>query len=224
MELRQYAGILWKRAWIIVAVTLLAGAIGYLASPAREGFVADLTVAIGVRPEQKQSDIYQYDRYYSFLSSEYLADDFSEVIKSQAFLNDVKQALGGADIPLDSIFGNRSITKTHRLLAISVSARTQDMAQRIADAVVNVMQAKGNLYLAQLGSDQALVTVIDPPRVYPASHGSKALLDLGLRTGLGLLAGLALVLLLEYLDTTVRDRTEAEGLLGLAVLGELPPE
>jgi len=222
--LRQYGRILWKRAWIIAALTILAGLVSFLVSPAREGYEATMKVSVGVLPEQARDNVYQYDRYYSFLTSEYMADDFGEIVKSQKFLQDVRQELGDDSIPLGAILGDRSTKKTHRLLEITVSARTDDQTQRIADAVIGVMQSRGNQYLAQLGTDKAVVTVVDPPLVYPASRGSKALLDLGMRTGLGFVAGLALVLLLEYMDTTVRDRKEAEGLLGVAILGELPPE
>lgn len=224
MELRQYGRILWKRAWIIAALTLLAGVASFLVSPAREGYEATLRVAIGVQPEERRDNLYQYDRYYAFLASEYLADDFGEVVKSRAFLEDVQKEMGNTPIALGSIFGDRGAKKTHRLVTLTVTAKGQDQAKQIADAVLRVMENKGNQYLAQLGSDRAVVRVVDPPEVYPASRGQRALLDLGLRTGLGLLAGLALVLLLEYLDNTVRDRTEAEGVLGLTVLGELPPE
>ncbi len=222
--MRQYGRILWKRAWIIAALTILAGLVSFLVSPAREGYEATMKVSVGVLPEQARDNVYQYDRYYSFLTSEYMADDFGEIVKSQKFLQDVRQELGDDSIPLGAILGDRSTKKTHRLLEITVSARTDDQTQRIADAVIGVMQSRGNQYLAQLGTDKAVVTVVDPPLVYPASRGSKALLDLGMRTGLGFVAGLALVLLLEYMDTTVRDRKEAEGLLGVAILGELPPE
>lgn len=224
MELRQYGRILWKRAWIIAGLTLLAGVVSFLVSPARDGYEATLRVAIGVQPEERRESVYQYDRYYAFLASEYLADDFGEVVKSQAFLEDVQKEMGNTPVALGSIFGDRGAKKTHRLVTLTVTAKGQDQARQIADAVLRVMENKGNQYLAQLGSDRAVVRVIDPPQVYPASRGQRALLDLGLRTGLGLLAGLALALLLEYLDNTVRDRTEAEGVLGLTVLGELPPE
>jgi capsular polysaccharide biosynthesis protein len=39
--------------------------------------------------------------------------------------------------------------------------------------------------------------------------------------GLALLAGLALTFLLDYLDTTIRDGAELEG-MGLSILGEIP--
>lgn len=39
---------------------------------------------------------------------------------------------------------------------------------------------------------------------------------------LGLMAGVGLAFLFEYLDTTIKDRTEAEKVLGLPVLGQIP--
>lgn len=224
MELRQYGLILWKRIWVIIALTLLAGAASFAMSPAREGYEATMRVAIGIQPEARRDNLYQYDGYYSFLSSEYLADDFGEIIKSRRFLKDVEQELGGAPLALDSIFGDRSTKKTHRLLSITITAQGEEEARRIAAAVVTVMEQKGNQYLAQLGTERAVLTVVDPPRVAASSRVTKVLTDIALRGGLGFLAGITLVLFLEYLDNTVRDRREAEGLLGLVVLGELPPE
>jgi capsular polysaccharide biosynthesis protein len=46
-------------------------------------------------------------------------------------------------------------------------------------------------------------------------------LNLPLRLGLALAAGLALAFLVDYLDPTVRSRAELEG-MGLGVLGEIP--
>lgn len=224
MELRQYARILWKRAWIIAALAILAAGISFVVSPAREGYEATLRVAIGVQPEPAKPGIFQYDRYYSFLSSEYVADDFSEIVKSKAFLQDIRQELNDPGVSLDSIFGDRSTKKTHRLVSLTVTAKGREQAARIADAVVRVLETKGNQYIAQLGTDQAVIKVIDPPEVVPAVRGQRALMDIGLRTALGLFAGIALALLLEYLDNTVQNRSDAEGLLGLTILGELPPE
>jgi capsular polysaccharide biosynthesis protein len=224
MELRQYGRILWRRAWVIVGLTLIAAATSLVLGPQLRGYEASMRVAVGVRPEEKRGDFYQYDKYYSFLASEYLADDFGEVVKSQAFLEDVRKELGDPTIPLGSIFSERGIKKTHRLLSITVSYPTAEGARRVAEAVLRVMEKKGNQYLAQLGSDQAVVRVVDPPQVYPAGRGPRALLDLGIRIGLGLLVGLGLALFLEYLDTSVRDTGEIERMLGVPVLGEIPPE
>jgi len=51
--------------------------------------------------------------------------------------------------------------------------------------------------------------------------GIRSQLDLPLRVGLALVAGIGLALLAEYLDPTVRDREEIER-MGFSILGEIP--
>jgi len=46
--------------------------------------------------------------------------------------------------------------------------------------------------------------------------------EIGLRTLIGLLVGIALAFLLDYLDTSVRSRDDAENLLRLPVVGVIP--
>jgi capsular polysaccharide biosynthesis protein len=46
--------------------------------------------------------------------------------------------------------------------------------------------------------------------------------EIGLRTLIGLIVGIGLAFLLDYLDTSVRSREEAEALLQLPILGEIP--
>jgi succinoglycan biosynthesis transport protein ExoP len=55
-----------------------------------------------------------------------------------------------------------------------------------------------------------------------ASSPVRGTLNLGLRVLLGLIAGAALAFLIEYLDDSVRSPREAQDVLGLPVLGEIP--
>ena len=48
---------------------------------------------VGIRPE-RQGDYYAYDRYYTWLTAEYLVDDLSEVVKSRSFAEDVATLAG----------------------------------------------------------------------------------------------------------------------------------
>jgi capsular polysaccharide biosynthesis protein len=47
-------------------------------------------------------------------------------------------------------------------------------------------------------------------------------LDIGLKTLLGLLLGLALIFAVDYLDPSVRDARDVQRTLGLDVLAEIP--
>ena len=66
------------------------------------------------------------------------------------------------------------------------------------------------------------MSVITPPETHRANTIPGLISEIGLRTVIGLLIGIGLAFLLDYLDASVRTRDEAEDLLRLPVLGEIP--
>ncbi|MCB0000869.1 MAG: hypothetical protein KDE56_34130, partial [Anaerolineales bacterium] len=75
--------------------------------------------------------------------------------------------------------------------------------------------------LPQLGGETADLIQLDQPIVNPISPGLRSQLDLPLRVILAFGAGIALALLAEYLDPTIRERDEVVQ-MGLEILGEIP--
>jgi capsular polysaccharide biosynthesis protein len=67
------------------------------------------------------------------------------------------------------------------------------------------------------------VTLLDGPAVGAVGPGLRDRLEWPLRIALGLLVGVGLLFLLDYLDTSVRSRREVES-LGLRVIGEIPKD
>ena len=84
-----------------------------------------------------------------------------------------------------------------------------------------LLSENNSKYFAQLGAAGATVTIIDKPFVSAVGASLRDQLDIPLRVALALLAGVALAFLFEYMDGSVRDAREAEG-LGLKVIGEIP--
>ena len=95
MELREYWNILARRWRLIALITLVAfAASALMLTMGPQSYVAELRLTVSVKPEPRQGDYYTYDKYYTWLTSEYLVDDFGEVIKSDAFSRDVAARLG----------------------------------------------------------------------------------------------------------------------------------
>jgi len=219
MELRRYWHILVRRWWIIILLMLAALATTLIVSPAPAPvYVASVRLTVGVRPEDGTNKFYTYDRYYAWMASEYLADDLSEVVRSQAFAQAVSERVG---FPAGGIAGATMAGKTHRILTITVVWGDEAGARAIADGAVAELRENSDRYLAQLGSENAQVHVIDETAVAPVVGGLREKLDIPIRLGLALAAGVALAFLLEYLDDSVRDAAELEA-LGLTVLGQIP--
>lgn len=221
MELRLYYRVIMKRIWVIVTLFVAFG-LSYLFFPHRPqpAYVANMRFTVGVRPEPTSGQYYAYDRYYTWLTAEYLLDDLAEVVKSGAFARDVA-ALAGFDIPSGVLQGATAAGKLHRILTISVTWNDQGQLTRLADAVVQNLQDRADVYFAQLSTGSAVISLIDPPVVSTVGPSLRQRLDFPLRLILTLVTGVALVFLLDYVDDTVRHGTDLEQ-LGVSVLAEVP--
>ena len=226
MELKQYWHIIWKRAWIpALLLVVVAGAGVLTAQTPPPTYTTTMRFTVGVKP-QEVADRYNYDSYYAWLSSEYLADDMTAIVSSQAFAADVNRRLvdmgSTAQIPAGAIGGVTVAEKQHRILRLNVSWGNAAELSDIAAAIVSAMENDSPKYLTQLGTPGALINAIDapsPPAANPPSLTQR--LDLPVRLLLALGVGLALTFLLDYLDDSVRGKTELEA-LGIPVLAEIP--
>jgi capsular polysaccharide biosynthesis protein len=77
------------------------------------------------------------------------------------------------------------------------------------------------MYFQALGTEGAGVTILDGPTTTAVGASLRDRLEWPMRIGLGLLVGVGLIFFLEYLDTSLRKRSEVET-LGLRVIGEIP--
>jgi capsular polysaccharide biosynthesis protein len=227
MELRDYWEILRRRWWLPLALAALVALLSALQlrpwQPAPPSYAASMRLLAGVMPAA-DADVAAYDpRYYAWLTSEYLVDDFTEVVRSELFATNVSARLAGQNIevPPGVIQGSAATGKQHRI--ITLSFRWGDAAQlaAIADAAAAELVENAVLYFQQLGTDGAGVTLLDSPVVTPVGPDLSDRLEWPLRIVLALVVGVALVFLWHYFDPALRDRRSLEA-LGWPVLGEIP--
>ncbi len=221
MELRTYWRIVRRRLGLILLL-LLVVLVSYALwhEPPTTAYAASMRFVVGIRPERASGDYYQYDRYYTWLTAEYLVDDLSEVVKSQAFAQDVAQ-LAGLEVPTGAIQGATSAGKLHRILTITITWPDAAQLERLANAVVVTLRDHGARYFAQLSTENAQVSLIDPPAIGAVGRSLRQRLDLPLRLAIALLAGVGLAFLLDYWDDTVRESADLRP-LGLEPLGCIP--
>lgn len=228
MELCQYWRIVWLRIWVVVVLLTAVGAVSAATyRPPPPTFQATMRFTVGIVPEARLSSEYHYDYYYTWVASEYMTDDLAQIVQGGAFAAAVQAQMAAAGDPTPvNPAGSISGSAEHRILTVTVARAGDEEAAKevalIANAVATVLQEQAGGFFGQVGRNPtaADVTLNDPPVVVPLPPGLSARLDLPLRLGLALLAGVALTFLLDYLDTTVRNRAELEA-MGLPVLGEI---
>lgn len=225
MELKDYARVIWRYLWLIVALVVMV-AIGswvFRAQPAPQ-YTASVRFTIGVNAPPA-SQVSGYDPILAaYQASEYIRDDFVEIIQSDLFADDVNATLlkmGVSGITVGK--GNLSavVDKQHRLMSMTVTWGNPDQAAQIAQAAVKNLSENNAKYFAQLGATGATVAVIDKPVVSKVGASLREQLDIPIRVLIALLAGIALAFILDYLDNSVRDARDAEA-VGLNVIGEIP--
>jgi capsular polysaccharide biosynthesis protein len=228
MELREYWSILRRRWWIPVLLGLLVAALSLLQlrpwQPKPPSYAASLRMLVGVMPAAGEDVATYYDpRYYAWLTSEYLVDDFTEVVRSQLFARNVSERLAGQNIavPPGVIQGSAATGKLHRIITLNISGGDEGQLRQMADAAAAELAENAPAYFQQLGTAGAGVTMIDGPSVSTVGPSVRDQVELPLRVLLGVLVGIGVVFLLHYLDTSVREPGDLEA-LGLRVLGQIP--
>ncbi len=222
MNLRNYWDIVLRRWWAVAGLTVLTAVISIVTSPLTQGgYTATVRLLLSVPSEVPRGAYFTYDKYYSLLSTEYVTDDYIEVVRSKGFLQDVRRETNLQSSDLTITAQPRS-ERAPRVLTVTVSARDESEAQRAANASVDLIVSHSEDYFPGLGSRGVVARLIDPAEVAPATAGGRALLNVGLRTLLGLALGLALAFLLHYFDNRLYTPQDIRRELGLPLLGEIP--
>ena len=230
MELRRYWEIVWRRWPVVLAVPLLvmAGSLAlFLSRPV--SYTARARVQVTLVPQQADSrDFFRYNDYYKYLATEYAADDLVEVLNGNVFTDAVARTLQGPDfnlpIGVEQIRGALDVTRKHRVLQIEATTGEREWAVALARAAALTLQRDPLKYFAHGDSGvtvDAAPLVIDQP-LAARSNRIRSLFNIAVQTLLGLVAGVGLAFLLEYLDDTLRGAEAAGRTLGLPVLGQIP--
>lgn len=225
MELLQYWQIVrrhwrWPAALFVVAL-LASTAYGLRGANA---YKTEMRLAVSTQPTLDRASALYYDPiYYANLSSEYLTDDLSEVLKSESFAQDVSQEVGFTVDPARIADVTRT-KKTHRLIDVTLSTPTREEGLEIASAMERIINdpARIGQYLRAFDAYNGEVAIVNRPVVKRGASLPLLALEILLRALVGLLVGAVIAFVLDYLDQSLRTRRDVEDMLALPVLAEIP--
>jgi len=223
MELRQIVRILVRRWWLIAIPAIVLGAAAVITyRPAPPVYAAAMRFAVGYVPDPASQSL--YDRSYpAWLASEYIAGGLSDWAKTGDFASAVSSDLAerGVDVPATAVAG--SIVSDHQrsIVVLYFNGGDPALLQSIAEASARVLQTRNASVFPQNGPRGASVTSLDNAAVGLTPPPLRERLDLPIRLGLALAAGVVLALIAHYLDPMIRERRDVEA-LGLSIIGEIP--
>lgn len=225
MELRHTWTIL-RRYWLLALIPAVLVLVAGLATwrPAPTVYNAGVRFLVGQPPGAAAAE-FDEQRYYNWLSSEYIVNGLTDWVRGGKFAEAVSARLAaqGVDVPPGAIQGGLAADNARSMLTISLSGGDPDTVMQMMNGVIAVVTEENATALPQLGGENAVLTQLDNPVVNAISPGIRSQLDLPLRVALALAAGVGLALLAHYVDPTVRDRDELAR-AGLPVIAVIPKE
>jgi capsular polysaccharide biosynthesis protein len=222
--LSDYIHMILRRWWLaLLPVAVVAAFTVATYRPPGVTYQTTLRFAAGLPPE-RTSGVYNYDRQYVWLASEYIANGLADIVRTSLFAQHVAERVNTQDMNVSpgQVQGALTADQSQSIVVVYLSWPDAAQCERIGNAVIAELTERGASYWPQLADTNATpVVALDRPAPAPVAVSLRDRLDLPVRFVLALAAGLALVLLAHYVDPVIRERREVER-MGFAVVGEIP--
>lgn len=218
IDLREYFAIIKKRFWIIGLISVIAMVISgvisfFVLSPVYE---AKSTLIVNT---EKNEDT-QMITGDQFNVTQKLAVTYGEIIKSRTVLEDVIKNLK-LDYEYENLTDNVTVSpvKDTQIISISVQDTNPKKARDIANEIPKVFE-KEVKRITKANDIQVIDKAILPQNPIKPNK----MMNVLIAAVLGMMIGLFVVFLIEYLDNKIKTAQDIEKHLGLSVIGVIPNE
>lgn len=221
MEIQDYLKIL-KARWIIIAVTVVVAILGALGASLMTTplYQSSARMFVSTTGGSTVGEAYQNN-----LFSQQRVASYSELVTSEALAGRVLDVLP-LDLTPTALVAKISASSTPDTVLFDITvtdaspARARDIANATADQLVEQVREletpEGG------GSPSAGVKIFQTAAASGDPISPKTQRNLALGAALGLLLGIALAVLRDRLDNTIKDRREIESISGKALVGTIP--
>lgn len=224
--LTEYLHLVIRRWWIVLlpVVALAIFSVITYRMPA-PSYKVTMRFAAGLPPE-RTTGVFNYERYYSWLSSEYMANGFADVVRTSIFAQNIADRVNasGMNVNVDMILGALSSDQKQSIMVIYLTWPDPAQAVMIGDAISAEFAQRGLTYWPQISSaTSAPVVQLDRPVPVALVPSLRDRFDLPVRFILALVVGLALAFAAHVIDPYLRDQSELKS-LGLNIIADIPPD
>lgn len=150
-------------------------------------------------------------------ASQMLTNDVSELIKSERVLNQTANQLGMTEQELEKYDVEVTSSTTTRLITIEVTGDTPNSAAAIANGLANTTNT-----VAQEIMDIEAVNVIDQAATPDEPSGPPRTMYVAVAFLAGIFVAVAIVVVMDMVNTRIRKPEEIEELLEIPVIGKIP--
>ncbi|WP_322494848.1 YveK family protein [Chloroflexus sp.] len=213
MEIRDYVNVLFKRWWVIALTVIAAVVSAYAISKLLPQTFRSQAVYLALAN--------QADNGLNIVLRNSM-NSYRELVMQPSVLDQISQQIG-LDISGERLMRDVNIQPRpdEQKIVIEVDLPRLDQSQALADAVGERIVAEVNRINATLeGTARINVTRIQPARLVEIRPNTRINMLAG--AILGLVVGVLLAFVLEYLDDTLKTPEDVERFVGLPTLGAIP--
>ena len=214
IQLKEVLRMLRKRVGLILILTALAviaaGVMSYFVMPP----IYQASTQLLVNKTQSEQPLYSPGEVQTNLQ---LINSYNVIMKSPAILDQVIDELG-IDLTVAELNEKMTVSSEEdsQVVNLTVQDTNPQMAADIANETAEVFREK---IFTLMNIDN--VNILSKAKVEenPAPIKPKPLLNMALALVVGLMLGIGIAFLLEYLDNTIKSEQDIERLLQVPVLG-----
>ncbi|RYI28788.1 capsular biosynthesis protein [Bacillus infantis] len=216
ISLKELFQTLKKRMWLIAIITLIAMAVSGTISYFVLTPIYSASTQLLVNQAKSEQPAYNPGEIQTNLQ---LINTYNVIIKSPRILDIVREKLD-LDISTDQL--NSKITvgsqTDSQVVAITVQDPDPNMAADIANTTATVFEDEVKKIMSV---DNVSILAQAEVKENPAPVKPQPLLNIAIAMVVGLMAGVGISFLLEYLDNTIKNEQDIERNLDLPVLGSI---
>ena len=224
-EIRAYLQVLLRRWPFVVVPTVVVAALAIATFRLPQPTYSTSIQYIVSQQPTVSAETDEESRRLVWITSQYVVNGLTDWANGTDFSARIARELQlkGFDIDTGEVSSALLAGTIRSKLEIYVDHSDEETVRAISNAA-NVVLNRDNIEaIPQLGEDQAFLMPIDELEIEEIAPGMSALLMLPIRMAIGAAAGLALALLVEYIDPKIRSGHQLKS-IELALLAEIPTE
>ncbi|OPJ61656.1 YveK family protein [Clostridium oryzae] len=211
--------ILLKKRWRFITIitlmfTLMAGVVSFFVL--KPVYESDISVIIG-RPKNVNSQNYS-SSYNDVMMYQKMVSTYMEFVRSRTVIEDTITTLK-LNINVEDLQNKISVTAKGdtEFLTIAVKSKNAEESMNIANQLAKSLK--------KISSDvkkEDNVQILDKAQFPTSPDTPKPYLNMTIAFILGFMLSIVIVIVMEYLDNTIKDPEEIEKLLNIPVIGTIP--
>lgn len=207
-----------KRLSLIAFITAIAITISGVVSFAILTPIYQASTQILVNQEKQDASSFNAQDIQTDLQ---LINTYNVIIKSSAILSKVIEELN-LDMTAEELNGQITVSSEQNSQVLSIAVKNPDpkVAVEIANTTASVFQEEIQVLM---NVDNVNVLAAAELGENPSPIKPNPMLNMAIAAVIGLMLGVGLAFLLEYLDTTMKTEQDIEDLLELPILGLISP-